>query len=210
MLYYSVKTSCILLVVVLGFVQQATAYQQQQQTTTPENARRAFIAQTMGSSAAAAGVATCWTLIPANAANAMEACPKGSSNCIRTTWTAPAGTSRAKMAQTLTAVLESYPQEGQDKVDQGGWSFITNDLSSAPGTASLEYKSGIGNFAKFLNGGKPFIDDLKLQIVPDSNSVEVRSSSRVGESDLNVNQKRLTYLVKALKAQGWEAPDPKY
>lgn len=87
----------------------------------------------------------------AGPANAIEACPKGSNNCIRTTWTPPSGTSKSDAAKQIKAILDSYPQEGQDKVDLGGWSYADDSLASS-GKAALEYKSGIGNFAKFLNG----------------------------------------------------------
>ena len=100
---------------------------------------------------AVAGVAFVGAVAPANA---IEACPKGSNNCIRTTWTPPSGTSKSDAAQQIKAVLDSYPQEGQEKVDLGGWSFSNDSLASS-GKASLEYKSGIGNFAKFLNGEFP-------------------------------------------------------
>jgi Protein of unknown function (DUF1499) len=205
----------LLVVVIVMVINAAAAYQPTTQQS--QFARRDFIVQT--GSAAATVAAACLTIAVstptvsyAAATTTLDACPKGSSNCIRTTWTAPAGTSRSEMAKTLTAVLESYPQTGQADVDKGGWTFMTNDLAvGASGTASLEYKSGIGNFAKFLNGGKPFVDDLKLQIDDDTGIVQVRSSSRVGESDFNVNQKRLQYLVNTLKSQyGWDAPDPKY
>ena len=55
---------------------------------------------------------------------------------------------------------------------------------------------------------RPFIDDLKVEIT--DNGVEVRSSSRVGESDFGVNQKRLAYLGQGLAAAGWTVPEPKY
>lgn len=84
---------------------------------------------------------------------------------------------------------------------------MTEDLASS-GKADVEYKSGVGNFAKFLNGGKPFVDDLQLEIK--DGAVQVRSSSRVGDSDLGVNQKRLSFFAKALKAKGWDAPEPTY
>ncbi|KAG7346330.1 DUF1499 domain containing protein [Nitzschia inconspicua] len=143
-----------------------------------------------------------------NPAQALEACPKGSNNCISTTWTPPSGTDATKAASTLKAVIESYPQEGQNKVDMGGWTIV--DDSFAPGkVAKIEYKSGIGNFAKFFNGGKPFVDDLKLELGSDG-VVSVRSSSRIGDSDLGVNQKRLSYFVSKLRAEGWDAPDPTY
>lgn len=70
------------------------------------------------------------------------------------------------------------------------------------GTAAIEYKSsGKGNFAKFFNGGKPFTDDLILEV--SGTVVEVRSSSRVGESDFGVNAKRVGYLAQLLSAKGW-------
>lgn len=157
---------------------------------------------------ATAGAAAAFGLATTVPANALEACPKGSNNCIATTWTPPSGTNANQAASTLKKVIESYPQEGQNKVDIGGWTIV--DDSFAPGkTASVEYKSGIGNFAKFFNGGKPFVDDLKLEIGGDG-VVGVRSSSRVGDSDLGVNQKRLNYFVSKLRADGWSAPDPTY
>jgi hypothetical protein len=157
-------------------------------------------------SVASAGVAAAFVSSP-SFANALEACPAGSSNCIRTTWTPPAGTSKADATSTLKKVLESYPQEGQNKVDLGGWKIVEDNFAS--GSARIEYTSGLGNFAKFLNGGKPFIDDLKLDIA-DSGVVDVRSSSRIGESDFKVNQKRLSFFVEKLMAEGWNAPEPKY
>ena len=85
---------------------------------------------------------------------------------------------------------------------------MEDDLAKS-GTARVEYTSGLGNFAKFLNGGKPFVDDLKLEIT-DSGVVQVRSASRIGESDLDVNRKRLAFLKKGVLAAGWSAPDPSY
>lgn len=147
-------------------------------------------------------------LAAANPANALDACPKGSNNCLTTQWTPPAGTDASAAASALKKVIESYPQEGQNKVDLGGWTVVED--SFAPGkVASIEYKSGIGNFAKFFNGGKPFVDDLKLAI-GENGVVDVRSSSRIGDSDLGVNQKRVAYIVDALRKEGWTAPDPKY
>lgn len=103
--------------------------------------------------------------------------------------------------------ISNIIQEGQNDVDKGGWTIVSDDLASS-GTAAIEYKSGIGNFAKFLNGGKPFVDDLKLEI--GDGVVQVRSSSRVGDSDFKVNQKRLQYIGSALQAIGWDIPTPNY
>jgi len=164
------------------------AYTPNPTTNNNEVGRREMLRNiVVGSSVtAAAFVSSVGNVSPANA---IEACPKGSNNCLTTTWTPPSGTSAADAASTLEKVIKSYPQEGQQKVDLGGYTVIED--SFGPGkTASLEYKSGLGNFAKFFNGGKPFVDDLKLEIGSDG-VVNVRSSSRVGDSDLGVNQKRL-------------------
>lgn len=158
------------------------------------------------SSLVATGAATAFVATPA-IANAIDACPKGAKNCIRTTWTPPPGSSKDDVIASLRKVIESYPQEGQNKVDLGGWKLVEDNFGS--GSARFEYTSGIGNFAKFLNGGKPFVDDLKLEIA-DSGVVAVRSSSRVGESDMAVNQKRLQFFVSKLSEAGWSAPDPTY
>ena len=160
----------------------------------------------MFKSVVATGVASAFVASP-SIANALESCPKGSKNCILTTWSPPSGASKDDSIASLRKVLESYPQEGQDKVDLGGWTIVEDNFSS--GSARIEYKSGIGNFAKFFNGGKPFTDDLKIQIA-ESGNFEVRSSSRVGDSDLGVNQKRLSFLGAKLRAAGWGIPEPTY
>ena len=158
-------------------------------------------------SVASAGAAAA-LVAAAGPANALDACPKKSKNCIATSWDPPAGTDAKAAASTLKKVIESYPQEGQNKVDLGGWSVV--DGTYAPGNVvSLEYTSGLGNFAKYLNGNKPFVDDLKLAIGNDG-AVSVRSSSRIGDSDLGVNQKRLQFFVASLRKEGWTAPDPGY
>ena len=114
---------------------------------------------------------------PAVAASTIESCPPRSQNCIRTTWTLPSGTK--DVTNTVLDLFKSYPQEGQSDVDKGGWTIVSADDS----TIRIEYKSGIGNFAKYFNGGKPFIDDVIVSV--SDGVVNIRSSSRVGESDFN-------------------------
>ena len=127
------------------------------------------------------------------ASSALSPCPSGANNCWSTAgpgknevtkWRFPAGTDKAKATTVLREVLDAYPQAGQAGVDLGGWSVAENALSDK-GYARYEYKSGIGNFAKFFNGGKPFIDDLEVSV--EDGFVCVRSSSRVGDSDFGVN-----------------------
>lgn len=151
-----------------------------------------------------AAIATAGAIVVPQPSEAMTPCPAKSKNCLTTSWTAP----DAKAASNIAEIFNSYPQAGQNGVDLGGWRFVDNNLS-ANGTARLEFMSGIGNFAKFLNGGKPFVDDVSAEIA-DGGVVNIKSSSRIGESDLGVNQKRLQFLAAQARSKGWDAPEPKY
>ena len=157
--------------------------------------------------------------------NALEECKPKSHNCIRTTWTAPSSiTNPSQAASEIRNVLNSYPQSGQAGVDCNGWKIVSDKLddttdteeSYGGGLITLEYKSCIGPAAMAINLGQPFIDDLKLELngkdVISSGRVlvEVKSSSRMGSSDLFVNRKRLEYLGQKLKLNGWDVPPPKY
>ena len=140
----------------------------------------------------------------ASAANEIAACPPRSQNCVRTTWMAPTGTN--DVASKVLELFKSYPIDGQNDIDKGGWTIVKD--GGDDGIISLEYKSGIGNFAKYFNGGKPFVDDVTILV--SGSTIDIRSRSRVGDSDLDVNQKRLQYLVTKARELGWDAPDPKY
>lgn len=68
----------------------------------------------------------------------------------------------------------------------------------------MEYSSsGKGFFAKSFNGGKPFVDDLKVEVDGSGTVVQVKSQSRTGDSDFGVNAKRVAYLEAALLKKGW-------
>jgi Protein of unknown function (DUF1499) len=139
---------------------------------------------------------------------AVTACPPKSKNCLTTTWTAPSG---AKASSAMADILNTYPQDGQNGIDLGGWKFVENNLGNGGGSAKLEYTSGIGTFAKFFNGGKPFVDDMTVEVVvAGGGMVNIKSASRIGESDLGVNQKRLQFLAAQARSKGWDAPDPTY
>jgi uncharacterized protein (DUF1499 family) len=176
-------------------------------TATGLQLTRRDLAQAIGIGAAGAAGA----LAPAANAADIKACSKGANNCWSTAstdktslkpWTFP---NQKTAAKELRAALEAYPQAGQNKVDEGGWSFAVDELDKS-GYARLEYKSGLGNMAKYFNGNQPFVDDLEVLVGGDS--VSVRSSSRVGDSDLGVNAKRLAFLAKDLKAKGWDVVTP--
>lgn len=166
-----------------------------------ESSRRYVLRQ-----AFSGAVASVLVMGAAEPALAMAACPPRSQNCLTTTWTAPAGSK--KVADTVLEILNGYPQQGQSDVDKGGWTIVESNNSGGGATIRVEYKSGIGNFAKYFNGGKPFVDDLEAQV--DGNTVKIRSASRVGDSDFGVNQKRVQFFATNARALGWEAPDPKY
>lgn len=137
----------------------AVAYQPQKVVQSRRN-----LFQSVAGSAFAGVVVTVAGLVVEEPANAIEACPKGSSNCIRTTWTPPSGTSKKDAAQQVKAVIDSYPQEGQDKVDLGGWNIVEDSGDKL----SVEYKSGIGKFAKFFNGRFLFLLLLNVLCSPSS------------------------------------------
>jgi Protein of unknown function (DUF1499) len=168
--------------------------------------QRAIVATTIGSVA----LVELSMPLPSEAAAVITAsCPPKSKNCLTTTWTAPSG---AKASSAMADILNTYPQEGQNGIDLGGWKFVENNLGSTAGgsSAKLEYTSGIGTFAKFFNGGKPFVDDMTVEVVVAGGMVNIKSSSRIGESDLGVNQKRLQFLAAQARSKGWDAPDPTY
>lgn len=142
------------------------------------------------------------------AANAIQACPPGSKNCVRQTWTPPSSTSSVDAISQLRSALNSYPQGGLEdgKVDGGGYTIISDTLDSASGSIVMEYRSsGKGTFAKLFNGGKPFVDDLVIESPSskDGKAFEFRSASRLGDSDFGVNGKRLGYIGGLLKEKGW-------
>ncbi|CAK0788658.1 unnamed protein product [Prorocentrum cordatum] len=169
----------------------------------PPQARRAALGA--AASAALLGVG-------AGDVRAFDACRDGANNCFSTLnkggnkvapWKWPAGQSKADAVSSLTEVLKAYPQAGQADVDKGGWKIVVDELSSK-GYARVEYTSGKGNLAMFFNFGQPFVDDLEVSFGDDS--VSVKSSSRVGDSDFGVNAKRLNFIASGLRAKGWDAP----
>ena len=158
------------------------------------------------------GVAAAAVPLPAFAAPQLKPCPPGVNNCYSTasgtiaTWSWPKSSTKAQAIKDIEAVLDSYPQTGQAGVDGGGWSRAVDELVDN-GYARFEFKSaGTGNLARFLNGGKPFTDDLEFAV--EESGVCVRSSSRVGDSDFGVNKARLAFISAELKRLGWDAEGP--
>ena len=50
-----------------------------------------------------------------------------------------------------------------------------------------------------------FIDDVEFWFPGKDNKVEYRSASRIGESDGNINRKRIKALREALEKKGWRS-----
>ena len=145
-------------------------------------------------------VATVAVLSPGTAFASHEAvgvCKSGANNCQQGKLKPPSTMKKSDMAAAVEKVLTSYPQGGLEKSDRGGNKFVANELSSS-GYCKMEFYSGIGKFAKFFNGGKPFVDDLELLVRDDG--IDFYSSSRVGDSDFGVNAARIAYIKKEL---GW-------
>ena len=144
----------------------------------PPSTRRALLSST----AAVAALA-----LPGASFAAVKPCKSGAQNCFSTAgpdknkisqWVWPSDMSRADATASLKTVLSAYPQAGQDGVDGGGWTLTTDTLADK-GFAAFEFKSsGTGNMAKFFNGGKPFVDDLEVQV----EDTYVQSSTRTYSS----------------------------
>lgn len=50
-----------------------------------------------------------------------------------------------------------------------------------------------------------FLDDVEFYFPPGSPTVEYRSASRIGESDGDINRKRIKALRQALEKKGWQS-----
>lgn len=190
-----------------------------------------FTLTTTTATAAVAAMTTAVTLTASTPqkAYALEQCRPKARNCIRTAWEAPPSSIKNKedAINVIKNVLNSYPQNGQNGVDCNGWSIVkdidttTTTTSSSPSSdksiIALEYKSCIGPAALAINLAQPFIDDVILEFEERKLEndvmvviVQVKSSSRMGSSDLNVNKKRIEYLGEKLRQQGWIIPNVRY
>ena len=173
----------------------------------------------------------------ASPARGIDQCKSNSHNCINVEWSPPASLDSEKaVAGALRDALESYPQRGQSGADCNGWNVVSDKLEEG-GELAAEFRSCVGPAALTMNLGQvgrppgtvaqcghgwfahevvhfsqPFIDDLRLKLENNDGRfrVSVRSNSRMGSGDLEVNRKRLVFLGRRLKEEGWEVPLPKY
>ena len=66
-------------------------------------------------------------------------------------------------------------------------------IENTPRTKIVEINSDYLH-AEATSKWMKYVDDLEVSFLPESNILSVRSESRVGESDLGVNQKRVDLL----------------
>ena len=74
---------------------------------------------------------------------------------------------------------------------------IKEIIENSPRTEIVEL-DGDYLHAEVTSKWMKYIDDLEISFVPESSKLQVRSESRVGESDLGVNQKRVDLLKSIL------------
>lgn len=85
-------------------------------------------------------------------------------------------------------VIDTY-QVGQNDIDGGGFKVIEYDEKAKYLYVQFQsYKAG-------------YIDDFECWYNPKSGKFDVRSSSRVGYSDLGVNRLRLEYIAARLEKE---------
>jgi uncharacterized protein (DUF1499 family) len=112
-------------------------------------------------------------------------------------WVPPASLQgkAAAIAAALEATMATYPQEGQNDVDRGGWTKAECNTDGKGGTY-LRYE--------FTSGKFKYIDELELLVDGNTGKVSVRTASRSAGFDYNVNATRLNYIQKDLQKQGWK------
>lgn len=81
---------------------------------------------------------------------------------------------------------------------QQAWPEIIKILEATPRTEIIEQSPGYIH-ATATSLVFRFIDDLKLELLSDGKTIDVRSASRTGHSDMGVNRERVENLRQALR-----------
>jgi uncharacterized protein (DUF1499 family) len=86
----------------------------------------------------------------------------------------------------------SYQGNGEQAIER-----LAAIIAAQPRTKIISQESNY-LYAEFSSQWMGFVDDVEFYLNPRENAIEVRSASRLGESDLNVNRQRLETLRKLL------------
>lgn len=126
----------------------------------------------------------------ANSPNCWNSSPPKSNNPAR--WL-PGWNSNGRSIDDVKAVVDTY-QVGQNNIDGGGFKVMGFENKG-----DNQYL-----YVQFQSYKAGYIDDFECWFNPESKKFDVRSSSRVGYSDLGVNALRLEYIANRLeKEHGW-------
>ena len=91
------------------------------------------------------------------------------------------------------------------KIDVGAtedaWREVRQAVAAMPRTRIVEEREDYLR-AECRSAAFRFIDDLELNLRPETGTIAVRSASRLGYSDMGVNRRRVERLRAALQARG--------
>jgi uncharacterized protein (DUF1499 family) len=88
----------------------------------------------------------------------------------------------------------SYQGSGEAAIEQ-----LAKIITAQPRTKIITQESNYLN-AEFSSQLMGFVDDVEFYLNPQENVIEVRSASRLGESDLNANRQRIETLRKLMNS----------
>jgi uncharacterized protein (DUF1499 family) len=90
----------------------------------------------------------------------------------------------------------SYQGSGEEAIER-----LAKIIASQPRTKIISQESDY-LYAEFSSQWMGFVDDVEFYLDPSKNVIDVRSASRLGESDLNANRQRVETLRKLFSAIG--------
>lgn len=94
--------------------------------------------------------------------------------------------------------VSSQSPDSQHQIDpltyegtaEQAWANLKGVVEKLPGAAIIS-DSGDYLYAEFTSNLMGFVDDVEFALDPEQHQIQVRSASRLGESDLGVNRKRV-------------------
>ncbi len=107
----------------------------------------------------------------------LAACP-GTPNCVNS------------QSNDVTSKIEPLPTESIAEIKQV--------VEAMEGTSIIE-ETGNYLYAEFKSKLMGYVDDVEFYLDQESNTVQVRSASRLGKSDLGVNRKRVEEIRSKLQ-----------